>query len=45
LQVDVFIASVAYWLIIATFLLIVERRLSKMSGKVSDIERRLDREK
>ncbi len=45
MQIDIFVASVAYWVIIGSFFLILSRRVSKISRKLDDIERRLRKEK
>jgi CcmD family protein len=45
LQIDIFVASVAYWVIIGGFLLILGRRVSKVNQKIEIIEKRLKKEK
>lgn len=45
MQIDILVASVAYWVIIGVFLLIVSRRVSKISKKMEYIEKRLKKEK
>lgn len=45
MQIDILVASVAYWVIIGAFLLIVSRRVSKISKKMEYIEKRLKKEK
>ena len=43
-QIDIFVASVAYWVIIGGFLLVLNRRISKVSHKIEDVEKRLKKE-
>ncbi len=45
MQIDILVASVAYWVIIGSFFLVLSRRVSKISRKIDDIERRLRKEK
>ncbi len=45
MQIDILVASVAYWVIIGSFFLILSRRVSKISRKIDDIERSLRKEK
>ncbi|MEE9585618.1 MAG: hypothetical protein V3W09_01810 [Nitrososphaerales archaeon] len=45
MQIDILVASVAYWVIIGGFLLILGRRVSMISGKIDDMERRLKTKK
>ena len=45
MQIDILIASVAYWIIIGSFFLIISRRVSKISRKIDNIEKRLIKEK
>ncbi len=45
MQIDILVASVAYWVIIGAFLLIISRRVSKISKKMEYIEKRLKKEK
>jgi hypothetical protein len=44
-QIDILVASGAYWIIIAGFVLILSRRVSKISSKLNDIERQLSKKK
>lgn len=43
-QIDVFVASVAYWVIIGALFLMLSRRVSKISRKIDEVERRLKKE-
>lgn len=45
MQIDILVASVAYWIIIGSFFLVLSRRVSKISRKIDDIERSLRKEK
>ncbi len=45
MQIDILVAYVAYWVIIGSFFLVLSRRVSKKSGNIDDIERRLRKEK
>lgn len=45
MQIDILVASVAYWVIIGSFFLVLSRRVSKISRKIDDIERSLRKEK
>ncbi len=44
MQVDILVASVAYWIIIGAFFAILNRRVSRISRKIGEIEKRLKRE-
>ncbi len=45
MQIDILVASVAYWGIIGAFLLVLSRRISKINEKIDLIEKRLKKEK
>ena len=45
MQIDILIASVAYWVIIGSFFLIISRRVSKISRKIDDVEKRKKKKK
>ena len=44
MQIDILVASVAYWVIVGGFLVILNRRVSKISHKIEDVEKRLKKE-
>ncbi len=45
MQIETLVASVAYWVIIGAFLLVLSRRISRISNKIDFIEKRLKKEK
>jgi len=45
MQIDILVASVAYWVIIGAFLGILSQKVSKISKKMDNIEKQLRKEK
>jgi len=44
MQIDILVASIAYWVIIGSFLFLIGRRVSRVNKKIAYIEKQLKKE-
>lgn len=44
MQIDILVASIAYWVIMGSFLIFLGRRVSRVNKKIDYIEKQLKKE-